>query len=551
MKTIINNSSKKSVLVLLMLFFLSIIPLFNLFTSGLPITHDGLDHVARIANFYGSLKEGILIPRWAANLNWGYGHPILMFLYPLPSYSASFFHFLSFSYVDSLKIVFAVSFVLSVFTMYLWAREAFGEIPGFFTSLLYTFAPYRFVDFYVRGAIGEHVAFIFPPLVFYALLRYSKTEKLRFLLVLSFSIAGLILAHNAISIMFLPWIVAYIIYLWWANSKKKRFIFKTFAGLILGFLYSSFFLVPAFFEGKYTLRDIVTAGEYAKRFVDPLALLYGHWDYRGSGFFTVQVGIVQLVLMVFFLFILFKTKDIKKRVFYLGLIVMTVLPIFLLLPQSNFLWQKFTTLQKFQFPWRFLSVVVFSAAAMGGIVASYIKDKRNQIFFVAILSLILLFIQKDYWRALSYKEYSDSFFEKIYYGTTDTGESAPIWSVRFMESEPKLHAEIIEGKGSLRSMGRRTTVHDYEIYAETQIRIRENTLYFPGWKVFVDGKSVPIEFQDQLNRGLITYFVPAGKHSVKIIFTDTKLRLISNIITLYSVFLALLILVVGFRLKKI
>src|SRR3989338_1964646 len=88
----------------LLIFLLSILPLWLFLHSGLPITHDGIDHVARIANFYQSLSEGNLIPRWAGNLNWGYGHPILMFLYPLPSYIASFFHFRGFSLIDSIKL---------------------------------------------------------------------------------------------------------------------------------------------------------------------------------------------------------------------------------------------------------------------------------------------------------------------------------------------------------------------------------------------------------------------------------------------------------------
>ena len=66
------------------LLILSLIPLINLLTPGLPVTHDGQDHVARIANFYLSLSEGHMVPRWAGNLDWGFGHPILMFLYPLP-----------------------------------------------------------------------------------------------------------------------------------------------------------------------------------------------------------------------------------------------------------------------------------------------------------------------------------------------------------------------------------------------------------------------------------------------------------------------------------
>src|SRR6266581_4563531 len=100
---------KKKFVFPILLCLLSLLPLLDFLHPGLPVTHDGQDHVARIANFYRNLQEGILIPRWAGNLNWGYGHPILMFLYPLSSYFASIFHLMQFSFVDSTKLVFAIT----------------------------------------------------------------------------------------------------------------------------------------------------------------------------------------------------------------------------------------------------------------------------------------------------------------------------------------------------------------------------------------------------------------------------------------------------------
>src|SRR3989338_5991191 len=129
-KELVNKMKFNKHLVLLLLIILSIIPVLDLFHPGLPVTHDGQDHVARIANFYQNLREGIIIPRWAGNLNWGYGHPILMFLYPLPSYIVSLFHFLGLSLVDSTKLVFGLAFVASGVTMYLWMKTHFQNSPS-------------------------------------------------------------------------------------------------------------------------------------------------------------------------------------------------------------------------------------------------------------------------------------------------------------------------------------------------------------------------------------------------------------------------------------
>ena len=109
------------------------------------------------------------------------------------------------------------------------------------------------------------------------------------------SIAGLILSHNAISLMFLPISFLYALYLY---SKQKKYFQNIMLIFILGFGVSAFFWMPAFFEGKFTLRDIVTAGDYKSRFVDFRSLLYGSWSYGGTGQFSVQIGIFHWFLTI-------------------------------------------------------------------------------------------------------------------------------------------------------------------------------------------------------------------------------------------------------------
>lgn len=524
----------------LLIFIISLIPLLDLFHSGLPITHDGQDHVTRIANFYQALIEGNIVPRWAGNLNWGYGHPILMFLYPLPSYIASFFHFIGFSLVDSLKIIFGLGFIASGFTMYIWIKEFLGEEAGIISAALYLFAPYRFVDLYVRGAVGEHVAFIFPPLVCYFLLKIAKKYKFWYVIGGAFSVAGLILSHNAITIMFLPIIMFYAAFLLYQNDNKKLIAIRYTLIAILGFGLASFFLLPAFFEGKYTLRDIVTKGEYSKRFVLWKDFIFGPWSYGGSGLFTVQVGIMQWIMALGTLAIFFKKKAPYKHI-TIALVILFLFVLGIMTNSSKIIWETITTLQKFQFPWRFLSVVVFLAACMGGIVVAALIPKKIKTFFVGIILLLVLFLNKDYWHANGYLNKPQAFFTGIYSGTTDTGESAPIWSVRFMEQQAKEPIQIVDGEGNLNVVSRTTTKHVYiiEMLSDTG-RIVENTLYFPGWNVIVDGEKSSIEFQDPQYRGLMTFYLTKGIHNVEVVFTETKLRSFANAISIVSLVILLL-----------
>lgn len=539
----------RNYLIILFLIFLLALPLLDLLHPGLPITHDGQDHVVRIANFYQNLQEGNIVPRWAENLNWGYGHPILMFLYPLPSYMASVFHFLSFSFVDSTKLVFGVSFILSGLTMYLWLRRFLSLESAFVGSILYTFAPYRFVDLYVRGAIGEHVAFIFPPLILYFLYQLSKKQTYWGVVGGGLSLAGLVLAHNAISLMFLPIIFFYSLYLSWFLKKKMKFLLHAAYLFIFGLFFSAFFWLPAFFEGKYTLRDIVTSNEVLSRFITWKEMFYGAWSYGISGQFTVQFGILHwlAVIVAIPLAIYWFTKKNKNWVILVFLIIGFFVIAFIMTDSSKIVWENVTILQKFQFPWRFLSLSVFFSAVLGAFAFSNIKQEQQKIVLILFIILVL-FINKDYWHAKNYQYKPEIFYSGIYTKTTDTGESSPIWSVRFMESGPKSHLETLAGKADIKETNRQSTIHVYNINASTKTKFRENTLYFPGWIVLVDGHEVPVEFQDPNSRGLMTFWVEKGKHKIETSFKETKLRMIADMLSLVTLFL---VVILGVFKKKI
>ena len=64
----------------------------------------------------------------------------------------------------------------------------------------------------------------------------------------------------------------------------------------------------------------------------------------------------------------------------------------------------------------------------------------------------------------------------------------------------------------------------------------------------VDGKPQVIEFQDQNHRGLITFYVNKGEHSINILYEETKIRKLANIISLVS--LVSLLTVLGLFLFK-
>jgi hypothetical protein len=428
-----------------------------------------------------------------------------------------------------------------------FASSLWGYIPGMIAAVLYGFAPYRFVDLYVRGAIGEHVAFVFPPIILFLIKLYSDTWKLNihsphhprikrihFIgIVLSATIAALILSHNAISIMFMPIFVFYAIYVWkYETHASKRFILAIMYHFILGLLLSTFFWLPAFVEGKYTLRDIVTRGEFGSRFVSLKHFIIMPWSYGGEKELTKEIGIVHWISIVFVTVVSVFKKEHGKGVLYIGVLIIFFLSLFLMTSYSLPIWNAVSILQKFQFPWRFLSVSLFVSSFCGGYAIYCIQNRKIQYFVACCFFILSIFITRNMWHAKEYRTYDESFFTGVYYSTTDTGESSPIWSVRFMERKPSAFSEVIEGDSHILPLEKTSTSRHYYVYTSTKTRIVENTIYFPGWNVYVDNKPVDIQFQDPNWRGLITYWLDEGNHNVRILFEDTKLRKVSHMLTL-------------------
>ena len=69
----------------------SLLPIVHIFRPGMYESGDLWIHVTRFLQFYQSLKDGVLFPIWAKDLNFTYGYPILLFDPNLQYYVSSLF----------------------------------------------------------------------------------------------------------------------------------------------------------------------------------------------------------------------------------------------------------------------------------------------------------------------------------------------------------------------------------------------------------------------------------------------------------------------------
>ncbi|RJQ37714.1 hypothetical protein C4559_03195 [Candidatus Microgenomates bacterium] len=514
----------------------SFLPLFGIFlTSNLNHTHDGLVHLPRIAAYYKALGDLQIPVRWAGDLNYGYGMPLFNFMYQVPYFISSIFLFLGFNLVTSFKIVLSLSYIFSGLFMFAFAKAFFKDTKkAFLVTIFYQFAPFRLIEVLARGSFGEVYVYAFFPLVLLGLtLLFKKFSVINFIIA-SVSTSLLILSHNSMSLVFFSVSVGFLVFF---SKNKKNLILGSFS-LLLGLLMASFYWMPAIFEHKFTYGDFYMKNVYESRFPSIAEFfspnLAKDFDLQ-RGKVPVGLGIFQMISIFLSLILIFKKKTdiVIKKVLFFALAVLIV-SMFFMQPISKLFWINFSYLRQFQFPWRFMAITCFSTSMLS-ISFFYFNIFRKKILYVSLIAFVVL-STIPYWKP---PEGYDKVDEKYYwnYPLTSTyyGETDIVWSAGPAKAYPNNRIEVIGGKAVISNFIKKSNKQTFNIDAKTNAQLVANTQYFPGWRVYIDGKTVPVEFQDQHWRGMMTFLVPKGEHDVKLIFEESKIRFFSDIVSLIGV----------------
>jgi hypothetical protein len=473
-------------------------------------THDGEYHIIRIVEFSRMLEEGYVLPRWAPNLNSGYGIPIFNFHYPLPNYVGSFIRdLITHDAVYAFQYSAGIGYVLLVIGVYLWLSGIFGVLPALVGATAAGSVPYLLVDMFIRGSIGEVWAFVF---FFFTLFSIEKRKNL----FVALSLGLLIISHNILGMIFTPFLFLY------AFVRNKQSVVWFFGGLGL----SAFFWIPALFEQKYVAGlNTVNFRDY---FVQPYELLIPSW---GSGFSTIgntgnkmslQLGVSAIFWIIASLFFYRTLKQKSLRSLYGLFLGVFILIVFLTNPISILVWELVKPIQYIQYPWRLLSFMLPISAFSAAVAAQAIKRKWI-LFIVSCASLLLV----SSYRPVLYEPRNEAYYlarQNFTDGTSSMGNSfSTIWTPW---KETRASQEIVVEKGFVTSVSRwKYLEKSFSVMISANGLVSINMIYFPGWTVLVDHSQIALAID---KKGIIEFPVPLGFHTIDVIFKDTKPRIIGN-----------------------
>ncbi len=521
--------------------FISIIVLQDLFKPGMFTSHDGLHQIVRFFYFDQALRDGQLPPRWVQGLMNGFGYPLFIFSYHLPWYIAEIIHMLGSSIIDSVKMTFLAGFALSGITMYFMQRDLFGRLAAVAGTGLYLFAPYRFSNIFVRAAIGDATAFIFAPLVFWAIWKLKKGWSWKWVGVGSIGTAGLILSHAMVATLFMAIFAIYIISFSVLVKNKIKYLKNCLFTLILGSGISAYYFIPSVMERGNTkfqsLMSQIFSGTYFPSISD---LIYSKWGYGVfhslEGAMSVQLGLVQWVVVVLTLIVILrkmlnkKLDKNQKDLANLGKILLFTffISIIMMLSVSLPVWKAFSQMVFIDFPWRMLSVSTFLVSISTGLLLSMAGKFKTVLAVLLIFSAI--YFNRNHLRINETLPWDLSFILKLEKTTNSYDEYTPKWVRPDLVKENSPKVELSDLKSNL-SINRNTSNKlDLEVTSPSGGNIFVNTIYYPGWEATVNGVKSKINYDN----GLIKLPLEKGDSIVKLRFHETTLRLFSDLISIIS-----------------
>ncbi|MEK7577130.1 MAG: YfhO family protein [Patescibacteria group bacterium] len=504
---------KKYFLFALSIAIISSLPLFG--ARFIP-THDGEYHIIRFWQFYTMLSYGYLFPRWAPDLNSGYGLPLFLFHYPFPNYIGSFFHVFGVSFVDSVKLTLAAGYLTAVFWCFLWLKRVFGDRAAMIGTIVCSLVPYWFVDIYVRGSVGEVWALSFVLLTF-AALEYGISFGV------AIGIAGIIVSHNITAFIFIPIIF---LYTWY---RKRGNIFSIATGIGL----ATYFWLPALVESRFMVG--LNSVSYMDHFPDLFQLLLPSW---GTGFSGVgisademsyQIGIVPLLIVCISFFIAVRKRELRKNI--LPVFCVVVIAIFGMTEYSLQLWRYVPLMANIQYPWRLLMVPMIAVGYLSALLTTVLSR-----WIMVGLSLLAFTVSFSYMKPVTYEKRDDAHYlsrREFTDGTSSLGNSFTTiytgWKKDRFTKRFQANAEDM----TIQVEKEAPLSYTLNVQAKKESTIAAQILYFAGWKAYVDGKETPISYQPN---GIIHVNMPSGEHTLRVRFEETPLRLLADSISLLSLF---------------
>lgn len=542
-----------TVVLLVIIFFLGK----NLLPSNTAFDYHDSTQPARVKEFSFNLMNGQIPPRIAPNFSFNLGYPVFNYYAPLSYWIASGINLTGIDPINSIKISFLLTIIVSFSGMYLLANKFIGYPAGIIAGTLLASSPWMAVQIFIRGDLAEAWFIAFLPLTLYFLKKNSESNSRVVFLLTVFITSLLLTSHNVLSMISSGILAIYILII----GKK---IIKNYFAYFLSFLLAGYFLLPALLELNLTHAiDIATkAGPYSN-FLCLKQIWTGSWGYGASVPGCIDDGMAFMVgkLMIILGFLgsvwgLVNYKKIKNKLLFFSVVFLSILSVYMTIYESEIIWRiGHPILKLFQFSWRFLDFVVVTLSFLAGYLILNNKYLILKIFLIFLVIFNIFYNSKFFTKypmslqRLSKDMLSNEYlFNNVVYFVPEYLPKTASYK-EWIKHQPqpegikyKIDPYLKKGPTVSKEFKPVTTIKDTFFYKESKTSSTGthilNIHYMPYWKIYIDDKPFEPKKFDKLGRPLIQLKAPAN---IKIVYRQTAVQNAGNSITLFAITIMLAI----------
>lgn len=542
---------KKKINLFFLLILIGLLPLISMLRQGTYESGDLSWHTIRVMSFYKIISLEHIFPAWTPEWFGGFGIPFFSFGYILPYIIASIFHFIGFSFLASTKMLLASSYLLSGIFIYLFVKDDLGKKAGFTAAIFFLFSPIHLINMHFEAAIAMVLSYLFLPLCLHLTKKILLETTFKWGFLLIFSVALLILSHQVISLSFFPVIILYGLFLIKIHKIKFKAVSYFLISLGYSLLLTFFYWIPILYESEFTQQAINPNHNTLLSLSD---LLYSPHRFGllfqgGYGELYRIIGYTQIVVVLLSFFILRKKNYIKIKKLTLFFLLLLFIYTFMITSFSRPIWEFIPLMKYFEYSARLLVIVSFLTAVIAGLV---VKVFNKNWLITALCSLTILYTILNWGNRTTIPSVNDNTLSNKEVAWPGIGKDSglvpptPIWINKSNLKNLKYRSaniEILSGNATVRELSRSSKLHEYLISVKSdQAKFKENTLYFPGWKVIEGSTEHNIDYTNKKYTGIVIFNLKKGTHKIKVIYTNTMVRRTSqtvSIVALVTIILAL------------
>ncbi len=530
--------------------------------KGTASGHDFSFHAASWMDAAAQWRDGIVLPRWTAGANHGFGEPRFIFYPPLSWMLGAALSFLvPWIYVPAVFIV--LTQTLAGLAAFALGRRLFSSPGALLCAAAYTANPYSLLIVYMRSDFAEQLAMAFFPLILLATLRLmgfvesppgSDGRNVAFLSVIFAAVwlcnvpAGVLTSYSLAALF----VFSAVTFTSWRPLVRGS------AALALGLGLAGFYLAPAIHEQSWVnISQALASGlQPSQNFLYAVIA-----DVEHNSFNRIASTTAVLMIALTAIFAAASYPRVRKenarglsKPVWMILGILLVMSAFLMLRVSNVFWMMLPKLRFVQFPWRWMSILAlpfacsFAAAMTGNNTRRHWMAPGTAALAMVLAGTAAWMVRHTWWDTedipvLLEAIQNDEGFEGVdeYDPAGDDHSDLP-------EKSPRvklLHA----GESMSVVTGARIHVEHWSaerkelrVTAHEPSRLALRLLNYPAWRVEVNDSAVVPEPADGTGQMIVP--LASGQSHIVVRFLRTSDRTIGAVMTGLSLLILILLLII-------